>query len=428
MAAAVLWQLSFLGVFALCTLSSSAFPVGRSAAATALQNRTTPEEPEGAEDMLRRQMTNPADILAILQIIGGDIIQKAIAQLSGTRLGFTPVAFSFGWVSYTFNAIMSVFDDGNLLPPPEAEIVVIDILSGRTIRNQSWVLWRLFRDLVFETPSKGPLRIFQLADGAGELPVERVDYLFLFFLPAQLITASIPWWRGGNWLVFGITAIGTVLAIATGSLPQWKKQKFDARPNNKGQGYILTQEPGEIAFLFIPAPGRSSGLRITDMAINRYRGSQLTRVVIPVLSVCWVCLLLTVGGLERDTWYLFAVGALGMVQNITAACFQRRGDAHGIPFKEIVVWGGRASCLKQAEHEFPGAGLCLVNKYPSDTDLNEDEKRYWREAENSLDRRRKSFALAKPCQPTELGAMWRQERRGAMWMQEPVFRHNFVTV
>ena len=50
----------------------------------------------GTAAWLRKQWSNPTDIFTILLIIGGDVVQRAIAQLSGGRL--TPVSFSFGWV------------------------------------------------------------------------------------------------------------------------------------------------------------------------------------------------------------------------------------------------------------------------------------------------------------------------------------------
>ncbi|EEB99951.1 hypothetical protein MPER_00236, partial [Moniliophthora perniciosa FA553] len=58
---------------------------------------------------------NPSDTLSILLIIGGDVVLKALAQLSGRKL--VPVAFSFGWVAYSFNTLMSIFGDGRLMPP-----------------------------------------------------------------------------------------------------------------------------------------------------------------------------------------------------------------------------------------------------------------------------------------------------------------------
>ena len=63
------------------------------------------------DQQLRDQWFNPGDILSLLLLIGGDIVQKAIAQLVGhevrlpgssIQLSLTPVAFSFGWVRLQF--------------------------------------------------------------------------------------------------------------------------------------------------------------------------------------------------------------------------------------------------------------------------------------------------------------------------------------
>ncbi len=57
---------------------------------------------EGTAAWLRGQWSNPSDIFTILLLIGGDIVQAAIAQLSaGPVSGLTPVSFSFGWVVAT---------------------------------------------------------------------------------------------------------------------------------------------------------------------------------------------------------------------------------------------------------------------------------------------------------------------------------------
>ncbi|CAM6003689.1 unnamed protein product [Sphagnum balticum] len=100
------------------------------------------------DSLLSSQWHNPADILSVLLIIGGDVIQKAIAQLSGDYL--VPVAFSFGWVAYSFSTLMSIVGDGRLMPLPDYPAKVINAGSGYSRENRSWILGRLLRD--FELP------------------------------------------------------------------------------------------------------------------------------------------------------------------------------------------------------------------------------------------------------------------------------------
>ena len=56
----------------------------------------TPAVASSSAAELGAQWRNPSDIFTVLLIIGGNVVQAAVAQLSGGRL--TPVSFSFGWV------------------------------------------------------------------------------------------------------------------------------------------------------------------------------------------------------------------------------------------------------------------------------------------------------------------------------------------
>lgn len=62
---------------------------------------------QSAEWQLRGQWENPNDILSLLLILGPDIVLRALAQVSGQRM--TPVVFSYGWVAYAVNALVSAF-------------------------------------------------------------------------------------------------------------------------------------------------------------------------------------------------------------------------------------------------------------------------------------------------------------------------------
>ena len=82
----------------------------------------------GASDIMRRgnesttaalagRWLNPTDVSTILMVIGGDVVQKALAQSTGKP--FTPVCFSFGCVAYAFTALVDIIGDGRLLPAPD---------------------------------------------------------------------------------------------------------------------------------------------------------------------------------------------------------------------------------------------------------------------------------------------------------------------
>lgn len=53
-----------------------------------------PFDPEIPSSEFDGQWTVPGDVFSVLLLLGGDVVARALAQLSGSRL--TPVAFSFG--------------------------------------------------------------------------------------------------------------------------------------------------------------------------------------------------------------------------------------------------------------------------------------------------------------------------------------------
>ena len=88
-------------------------------------------------------------------IIGGDIVQRAVAQLAGHPSHFVPVAFSFGWVGYALNAVLSAIGEARLMPPPDCECILVNAESGYTKENRSWILSRLVRDHDLPTSARG---------------------------------------------------------------------------------------------------------------------------------------------------------------------------------------------------------------------------------------------------------------------------------
>lgn len=69
------------------------------------------QSPQSTTSTFLFQWENPNDILSLLLIIGPDIISRALAQLSGGHV--TPVVFSYGWVAYSVNALVSAFGGTN---------------------------------------------------------------------------------------------------------------------------------------------------------------------------------------------------------------------------------------------------------------------------------------------------------------------------
>ncbi|OCH92343.1 hypothetical protein OBBRIDRAFT_455218 [Obba rivulosa] len=331
---------------------------------------------------IKSQWENPTDILSILMIIGGDIVQRAIAQLAGPGpgpLSFAPVAFSFGWVSYALTALLSAVGDRRLLPPVDGTAVLVNAADGYHRTIQSWPLSRLVRD--HEPPhlhrvphghSQNGLCIsfFRTIPGM-RTGVPESDWVYWFsisVIAAQLVVSIVPGVVRGNWMVFIIAAGGTILALATGALPQWHAEKWQARPIKKGSKEVVCLTHGNGGNYVIVIISDDTSIRLADLANGREIRSNSTVFATCILFVLWIVLLVTIEGLSADAWYSLAVGALGMVQNVVAAGAERTPGALGFHLEEVSPGGGRNfvherkvfEALKEAENVVPRVGISLL--------------------------------------------------------------------
>ncbi|KAI1110851.1 hypothetical protein F5Y14DRAFT_336844 [Nemania sp. NC0429] len=233
---------------------------------------------------LNKQLNNPKDILSLLLLIGGDVVQRAIAQMFGVsiqplshgpKIYLTPVAFSFGWVGYAFTSLAAVVGDKQLMPEtPDGNAVIINCSNGYTRTNRSWLLGRILRDYEYMVedgpgPEAAKLRTDKNKEFAGysaddpSVPVSMridifdleenteapaIDFVWVVgwvTIVIQLVISTIPWILWGNWPIFFITGSGTVFALFTGSLRQWSREKWPGRLLNHGPKH--TQQPSSTA-------------------------------------------------------------------------------------------------------------------------------------------------------------------------------------
>ncbi|KAI0738281.1 hypothetical protein C8Q80DRAFT_1076112, partial [Daedaleopsis nitida] len=330
---------------------------------------------------------NPEDILSVLMVIGGDIVQRAVAQLAGTGPGpFCPVAFSFGWLAYSVSALTSAVGDGRLLPQPDCPTYVVNAKTGYTRENASWVLGRLLRDNEARKLKGGSLTIaFFHTDHTRPAGVPSRDWVYwsgVLVILMQLAIAVIPGPLHGNWVVLIVTAGGTLLALVGSGLGQWRDEKYAARPVNPTTGrevVVLTRGNGS-TFAMVVISDRA-GIRLEDLAGGRDKRRLITSVMTGTLFLLWIVLLLTVEGLEMDAWYLLAVGGLGMLQNVLAAGATRSSDALGFHFQErlkddVVKEKKVMQTLMRAEEREAGVGLALLPLYfPGE--LWPEEQEFW---------------------------------------------------
>lgn len=347
---------------------------------------------------IRATWENPSDTMTILLIIGGDIVHMALAQLSGRT--FVPVAFSFGWVAYSFHTVMSVVGDGCLMPKHDYPAKLINASTGFARDNRSWVLGRLLRD--FERPLGNnvglSVTIFNASSSAsaGVPNIDRYWTSGLITIILQFAVAAIPCGLKGDWSILAVTAAGTLLALATGALPQWRSEKWACR-RNSSKVVCLTGGNGTRSVMVIR--GNDVGLDLEDLAaaesprlgwgrpefVRTIMGLPIpfwfTQAFCLALAMAWIVLLITVTGLKSNTWYLLLVGGLGMIQNVIVAGARRRSGASGIHLEKVEDFERKKAmhALMDVEDAYPKVGRCLLAEFfPNEGGLSPDEVSWWK--------------------------------------------------
>ncbi|KAL9610255.1 MAG: hypothetical protein Q9167_005026 [Letrouitia subvulpina] len=376
--------------------------------------------PTNAE--LSSQWANPGDILSLLLIVGSDIVQSALAQLSG---GFiAPVCFSFGWVAYAFTTLAAMAGTGRLMPATDFPCKVINLENGYMRENRSWVIGRLLRDAFEANGGQGmSVKVFEapkrddIDPRSRQTNMDVIWWISLAVMMVQMAVAAIPWALYNDWGVFMITAVGTLLALLTGWLPQWKIEKLAARkeskklvaitPGNGSQQILIVKGHGksidleDLAGAQSPKDGRLwSESKLFTKAIESKRpyqnqpsqeqnrevltvnglplGFWFTRVFCSGLTLCWIALLISTSGLKAHTWFLLCVGAVGMLQNSIVAAISRKAETRGLYFNEIKSFRSHKTmdALMDLEFMMPGKIKPLLKEYlPGE--LRPEEQAWW---------------------------------------------------
>jgi hypothetical protein len=376
------------------------------------------------------QWTHPGDVFSVLLILGGDVVNRALAQLAGGWL--TPVTFSFGmptpmlklsqallplslpkpkpnakplhrvlgWVAYAVTALVCSVGENRLMPStPDCAVIVINGKNGYLRVNSSWIIGRLVRDFehwmsdttrrkvheiieakhadlrkkaepgkIVAKPSQAGLcvTVYRASAGqtAGVPKKDRIYWSGIFTAVIQLGIAAIPCGIYGDWGILLITASGIALAFATGSLPQWSKEKWACR-RESDKTVILTRGNGSQHAIVIVGDGH--GLDLEDLAAGNFNDemltSSITRLALVTLATLWILLLISASGEHANTWFLLAVGGIGALQNVAVAGWRRRPSAFGVhltPEPESVI--GSDSVMKAlyyVEEQYPHVGRSM---------------------------------------------------------------------
>ncbi|KAF7507933.1 hypothetical protein GJ744_009967 [Endocarpon pusillum] len=378
----------------------------------------------------------PADVLSILLLIGGDIVQKALAQTSGGV--FTPVCFSFGWVSYSLMALVGLIGDGRLLPAPDYPAKVVNLQSGYARENRNWVIGRLLRDNGIVMSRKAPLenKAIRIAVYAAQpignrplrTPFGTVGVIGILVMIAQLLIAAVPFIRDQSWEILVLTGAGTFLVQSTGALPQWRAEKLPQRQQS-GKDIALTSGNGSRDIMVIRGCGNCIDLEelaaaetprsnrvwenihwlskpIMENGEPRLHsngtparqvftlwgipvGFWLTLITISVQCILWLALLISVAGLRSHTWYLLGVGLLGMFQNATVAAISRGPERRCLPLKlaDTIITTRVMDGLMDLETVCPSFGTPLLKEFFPGK-LRDEEGAWWAGNRKEYDEKR----------------------------------------
>ena len=200
-----------------------------------------------------------------------------------------------------------------------------------------------------ETPRLGELcvKFYQVDGESNKSHRDWIWWSFVVFMTCQFGLATAPLYHR-NWSVLVITGFGTLLALVMGSLPQWKREKFHGRINEGKKGkarkegeeerfrtYALTRGNGHSHVFVIRVSVDDSFFRLDGIAISRPISYYKERAYIVLLAALWILLLVMVGGMKQDVWFLLGVGIIGIIPNVMVAGLERRPKTHGIPVKEV---------------------------------------------------------------------------------------------
>ncbi|KAL6826564.1 hypothetical protein V8C40DRAFT_244504 [Trichoderma camerunense] len=369
----------------------------------------------------RDQWTNPSDIFSLLLLVGGDVIQKALAQF--TLNSFRPMAFSFGWVAYAFSHLLFAVGNLKALPDPDCPCTITRASSmPTTSANQSWLLGRLVRNheywsvpLIKDALKSGRISerdasMYRLMEPHPSLHRLKSLQIYVYkFVESSPVNRSLskdwPWFSGlittliqlgiaaipaglyGEWEILLITAGGTALAYATAHFSGYSTLHGD-RTRASRNVFTLTEGNGSrTAIVFI----KDSDIGVDLERLTRVEftgGSQILRIAAAsVQLVFWVALLITVSGLKTHTWFMVAVGALGMMQNLVLAGAPRTPEALGIPvqLEEVVGFTKVMDTLLELEARVPYAGKALLPIYFPGR-LREHEIESWEALEREHER------------------------------------------
>ncbi|KAI9740314.1 MAG: hypothetical protein M1834_004892 [Cirrosporium novae-zelandiae] len=349
------------------------------------------------------QWKYPADVFSVLLILGGDVVVRALAQLVGSRVtpDLIPVSLlALGWVAYAVTAVVDAVGENKLMLVADCSCKIINGSNGFVRDNYSWIIGRIDKSKADAkkktrepgaTPQQPPGRplkaglcvsIYRAKEARpGYSGYDRPYIVGFITCIIQLGLAAIPYRIFGDRSILLITEAGIALSFVSGALPQWSQEKWACRRDTR-KTVVLTRGNGSQHAIMIIGDGK--GLDLEDLAaadVSSFPSGKTTFAVI-TLAALWILLLITVSRTQRNTWFLLAIGSVGILQNIYVAGASRSPKAFGVPVEFVEVIGETKvmPTLFRVEEHYPRLGKNMLGTFfPGD--LREDEQVKWAEYE-----------------------------------------------
>jgi hypothetical protein len=309
-----------------------------------------------------------------------------------------------GWVSYALSALLASVSNAKLMPSAlEVSSIVITTKNGYSRPNNSWVLSRILRDYESWMDIAVRLKLNSIMDDrhnylkshtkpgtpvprpqksglciavyepsrrsrAGEPRHDLVYWSGFPIILSQIAVAIVPLLSASrDWSVMVITVVGTILSFLVGALSQWQREKWFCRRNAMNT-YALTRGNGSQHALIIL--GNGHGLDLEDLAagietLETAAAGWKTKTFLFIMGWSWILLLIAAAGLSQPSWYLLAVGGIGMMHNLFVAGWPRHPSAMGIHLKFRTVIGHMSTmeALLALEAQYTHAGRSLLPIY-----------------------------------------------------------------
>lgn len=152
---------------------------------------------------------------------------------------------------------------------------------------------------------------------------------------------------------------------------------------------ILTKGNGSQHAIVIIGNGK--GLDIEDLAtgpsaIDLSSSFSSTKIALLILAFLWMALLVVAAGIKQNSWFLLAIGGIGILENIFVAGPPRHPAAFGMPlnFENVIGEAKVMDTLFAAEQGYPGAGRSMLDTFFPGK-LRPKEQARWDEFERLAD-------------------------------------------